>query len=131
MGSLTLAPIMSSSCFSMHNYSCVCTEHAYRWVFPLERRSLQWRSHRDLGTSAERRWKRSPGFTNSWRSRSFSTSESGRMTAPPEESTMDEYVYPLNSRRLRAAVINQIARGLGLPTNASPSETSTRNWKLV
>ena len=45
------------------------------------------------------------------------------MAAPPEESTMDEYVYPLNSRRLTAAVINQIARGLGLPTNASLSET--------
>ena len=32
-------------------------------------------------------------------------------------------IYPLNSRRLKAKTISRIAKGLGLPTNASPAET--------
>lgn len=48
------------------------------------------------------------------------------MAASPEleGSTMDDkHVYPLNPRRLKVVIITQIARGLGLPTNASLSET--------
>ena len=48
------------------------------------------------------------------------------MAASPEleGSTMDDkHVYPLNLRRLKVVIITQIARGLGLPTNASLSET--------